>query len=163
MEEKTMSIDEAVAAIGKMKASESLTIVLDENTMQITSELREALAHAKECCKVNLDLSKTKITEIKEQAFFACRSLASVTMPDSVTTIGYGAFIGCISLASVIIPDSVASIENDAFSGCTSLASVIISDSVTGIRNDAFEYNVTVTYKGKTYAWWNIYRQFFAK
>lgn len=78
------------------------------------------------------------VTEIGFRAFEGCASLTSVTIPDSVTTIGLHAFHGCTSLASVIIPDSVTSIGWDAFGGCTSLTSVTISDSVTKIGSNPF-------------------------
>ena len=66
-------------------------------------------------------------------------SLASVTIPDSVTSIGNHAFRYCHSLASVTIPDSVTSIGPYAFYYCYSLASVTIPDSVTSIGNYAFQ------------------------
>ena len=44
---------------------------------------------------------------------------AVVTIPDSVTSIGYRAFRGCENLKSVTIPDSVTSISEDAFDGNT--------------------------------------------
>ncbi|MFR6424693.1 MAG: leucine-rich repeat domain-containing protein [Oscillospiraceae bacterium] len=55
-----------------------------------------------------------------------CTSLTSVTIPDSVTSIGEYAFSGCTSLTSVTIPDSVTSIGECAFYECTSLTSVTI-------------------------------------
>ena len=78
------------------------------------------------------------VTSIGDSAFSDCSSLQSVTIPDSVTNIGDWAFSGCSSLQSVTIPDSVTSIGNHAFSGCTSLQSVTIPDSVTSIGDRAF-------------------------
>ena len=63
------------------------------------------------------------VTEIGGYAFSYCRSLTSVTIPDSVTEIGDWAFRGCSSLKSVTIPDSVTEIGQSAFSGCSSLES----------------------------------------
>lgn len=47
-----------------------------------------------------------------------------VSLPDSVTSIGYRAFYRCTSLTNVTIPDSVTSIGNWAFCGCTSLKAI---------------------------------------
>jgi hypothetical protein len=70
--------------------------------------------------------------------FYGCTSLESITIPDSVTSIGSWTFYNCTSLTSVTIGDSVTSIGADAFSGCTSLTSVTIPDSVTTIGSYAF-------------------------
>ena len=64
--------------------------------------------------------------------------LTSVTIPNSVTSIGAGAFIGCRSLSSVTIPNSVTSIGNYAFESCTSLTSVTIGKNITSIGKYAF-------------------------
>ena len=72
--------------------------------------------------------------------YSSCFSLTSVTIPNSVTSIGYWAFYDCSSLTSITIPNSVTSIGNSAFSGCSSLTSVTIPNSVTSIGEYAF-YN----------------------
>ena len=71
-------------------------------------------------------------------AFRNCSMLTSVTIPDSVTTIGTSAFRGCNSLTSVTIGDSVTTIDDSAFAYCDSLTSVTIPDSVTSIGDCAF-------------------------
>ena len=66
-------------------------------------------------------------------AFYNCKSLTSVTIPNSVTSIGDLAFCNCSSLTSITIPNSVTSIGYSAFSGCSSLTSVTInSDAIVG-------------------------------
>ena len=58
--------------------------------------------------------------------FQLCTKLLSVTIGNSVTSIGGNAFNGCNKLTSVTIPDSVTSIGNNAFKGCNLLITVVI-------------------------------------
>ena len=58
---------------------------------------------------------------ICDGAFNSCKSLQSITIPNSVTSIGDEAFSGCRSLQSVTIPNSVTSIGDGAFEDCTHL------------------------------------------
>ncbi len=91
---------------------------------------------------VNKDITSFEINEktkvIYEKAFFGCNSLTSITIPDSVTSIGWGAFARCSSLTSITIPDSVTSIGESEFSECSSLTSITIPNSVTSIGWGAF-------------------------
>ena len=70
---------------------------------------------------------------ICDRAFCGCKSLASINIPHSVTSIGSWAFYGCESLTSINIPDTVTSIRDRAFSGCKSLTCINIPDNVTSI------------------------------
>ena len=71
--------------------------------------------------------------------------MTSITIPNSVITIGDGAFNSCEGLTSVTIPNSVTSIGKDAFYDCTGLTSVTIGNSVSSIGNDAFAYCTGLT------------------
>ncbi len=76
--------------------------------------------------------------DISPNVFYGCSRLTSVTIPDSVTSIGSYAFYGCSGLTSITIPDSVTSIGVSAFKGCSGLISITIPDSVTSIGSNAF-------------------------
>ncbi len=78
------------------------------------------------------------VTRIDDLAFWGCANLTSVTIPDSVTTIGTHAFEGCSGLTEMTIPDSVTRIEDFLFAECTGLTSVMIPDGVTSIGVEAF-------------------------
>jgi hypothetical protein len=80
----------------------------------------------------------SSVTSIGERAFYACGRLTSVTIPKGVTSIGKGAFSECNVLTSVTISSSVMSIGKEAFWGCKSLTSVTIPSSVTSIGYGAF-------------------------
>ena len=83
----------------------------------------------------------TGVTNIRQYSFYSCYSLASVVIPNSVTSIGGDySFYSCYSLASVVIPNSVTSIGSNAFYNCCNLASVVIPNSVTSIGSQAFIY-----------------------
>ena len=71
-------------------------------------------------------------------AFESCNNLTSITIPNSVTSIGGGVFRSCTRLANITIPNSVTSIYLETFCSCSSLTSIIIPDSVTSIGNNAF-------------------------
>ena len=66
---------------------------------------------------------------------------AIVTIPNSVTSIGYGAFEDCTSLKEINIPNSVTSIDECAFYCCTSLKKITIPNSITWIGALSLGYN----------------------
>ena len=79
------------------------------------------------------------VTSIGNVAFYGCSSLTGITIPESVTSIGNSAFYGCSSLKNINIPSDVTSIEMSTFRGCESLTNIIIPDNITSIGWYSFE------------------------
>ena len=84
------------------------------------------------------------VTHIATGAF-ACATLASITLPDTVQTIGNGAFSDCLNLKTVTLPQRLTSIEQYAFYGCKKLAGIALPDSLKSIGRNAFEGCASLT------------------
>ena len=89
------------------------------------------------------------VTAIGDKAFYDCRDLKSVTIPQSVTSIGDYAFFQCISLKTLSfgeksfgenIETNIKTIGKDAFYYCIELDNVTIPQSVTSIGSEAFRF-----------------------
>ena len=78
------------------------------------------------------------VTSIGASAFFDCSGVTSIEIPESITSIGASAFCGCSGLTSLNIPGSVTSIGHNAFTGCSRLTSIKIPESVTSIGSGTF-------------------------
>lgn len=101
----------------------------------------------------------SSVTEIGYASFSGCKGITSIDIPSSVTSIGRYAFYGCTGLTSITIPNSVTSIGDDAFNGCTGLTSITIPNSVTSIGDGAFgrcSGLTSVEYTGTLSQWCSI-------
>lgn len=79
------------------------------------------------------------IIKIEDSAFNGC-GFTSVTIPDSVTEIGYAAFYACRSLTNVTIGNSVTTIGGWAFRDCYSLTSVYCKAITPPALEDMFVF-----------------------
>jgi len=70
---------------------------------------------------------------------YANTSVTSITIPNSVTSIGNAAFFRSAGLTSITIPNSVTSISDSAFQSCYALVSVQFSEGLRYIGEGAFE------------------------
>ena len=78
------------------------------------------------------------VTKIGNSAFKDCKTLTSITIPNSVTSIEGYAFSGCTKVTSLKIGNSIDEMGSYAFSDCTSLKTVTIASGTTIIGYGAF-------------------------
>lgn len=75
------------------------------------------------------------VTSIAKSAFFQCKRMSSLTLPNSINSIGASAFAYCEALDTVVIPKNVTVIEDMAFASCVGLRRVVLPEGVTKIVN----------------------------
>ena len=82
-------------------------------------------------------IDRYPVTRIADEAFRGTAA-HSITLPDTVTEIGWFAFADCPSLASVILPASLESISYGAFDGCDRLTITCPADSYAAAYAKSF-------------------------
>ncbi len=85
------------------------------------------------------------VKSIGEHAFGYNTALTDISLPSGLTSLGDLAFRYCSSLTKITIPEGVTSIGESTFYQCTSLRNVTISDNVTSIGDFAFEHCSSLT------------------
>ncbi|HEY6915464.1 MAG TPA: leucine-rich repeat domain-containing protein, partial [Paludibacter sp.] len=86
------------------------------------------------------------ITSIGDSAFYRCINLTgNLVIPGSVTSIGNSTFYRCGNLnGTLVLPNSVTAIGEYAFSQCQNLTGLILSESLTSISDGAFDGDWTL-------------------
>jgi hypothetical protein len=79
------------------------------------------------------------VNTIAARAFYNSRFLTSVTIPNSIDSIGTSAFSGCVNLKELTLPDSLGKIADSLCQGCPKLEEITIPHSVTEIGVRAFQ------------------------
>lgn len=85
------------------------------------------------------EINGCPVVEIRWQAFYSCRLLTEIIIPEGVETIGYRAFWDCSSLKVLNIPDSVSVIDEGAFDGCISLETINVPKGIEEIKRGTFQ------------------------
>lgn len=111
----------------------------EKTTYEINSKCQIIAGGAFSNCNALKSITMpNSIVSIGDWAFNGCICMSEITIPESVTTIGASAFARC-GLKTIDIPNSVTSIGDYAFNSCVELKSVKISNSVRKLGNRVFE------------------------
>lgn len=119
------SLEDGTLCLTKYKGSETHVTIPSRIGECTVTALGEKLIFARRCGSPSA----------RKENF---KKIASITIPDTITSIGEGAFAGCVGLPGITIPGSVKRIEKEAFRDCRKLTSVIISDGVANIGTSVF-------------------------
>ena len=106
--------------------------------------LPEGLVSIGACAFQKTGLSSVTLPETVESlginAFTDCSQLTEISLPDGLQTIGDYAFNACTSLRSVSLPQGLHSLGNGAFQNCSALSGeILIPEGITKIKEWTFK------------------------
>lgn len=116
-------------------------VLLKYNGNAVGIEIPDEVRHISDAFTMKNIVSVTmgdSVRTIGEFAFAYSGMLCNVDFGESLLMIDKYAFVGCESLPSVILPNSVERVEINAFEGCIGLNTVRFSDSLTYLGEYAF-------------------------
>ena len=124
----------SVAGIGNCTDED---IIVPENFCgyHVTSVMEGAFKNCKTVKSITLPQT---VTAVGDQAFWWCENLTSVTLPEGLVEIGAKAFYNC-KMQALDIPQSVTAIGESAFSACYYLKSIALPDGIMVLEARTFE------------------------
>lgn len=132
-----VTLVDGTLASASEKSTEPEFFLENINFDDLTAEIGE-VANCTGDLVIPSSIDNFKIVGIKAKTFFGNTELTSVTIPETVKTIGANAFTGCLSLESAVIPDSVSELGKGCFMSCTSLENVIFGHGIKAIPENCF-------------------------
>ncbi len=84
--------------------------------------------------KIKTVIVEEGIIQLPGADFSGCSYLTSVSLPNSLTKIGYSTFANCFALESLEIPSGVTSVGPSALSGCRNLKTVTVAEGNTSYK-----------------------------
>ena len=130
----TLTLGDGITEIGSAAFNKCnfTSIVWGKNVTTISDQN----AFANNTALTSVTLPET-IKTLGKQAFYKNSALKTVILPDNLESMGEAAFRES-GVENIVIPSSLSSIPKNAFYGCASLETVYISDGVTSIGEAAF-------------------------
>lgn len=79
------------------------------------------------------------VTSVGDNVFQGCSNLTTVDLGSGITKIGDSAFYECKALTEIVLPNNVATISYQSFYACYALTEISIPNTVTTIGGCAFQ------------------------
>lgn len=80
------------------------------------------------------------VTKIHSEAFKGCKNIVSITLPNTVETIGDSAFSDCSGLHTILLSESLKDLGTKAFYFCSSLRAINIPNGISEIKEYTFQH-----------------------
>lgn len=130
--------DGTIAILGYKGINTEIQVPEQIEGKEVTS-LSGAFYHCKNITGIKLPET---VSEIKRSTFEGCTSLTDIELPNSLTFIGSNAFMDCSSLSKINIPEKVKTMYNYIFRGCSNLTEIqVAEENVEYTSIDGVLYN----------------------
>ncbi|MDR0832349.1 MAG: leucine-rich repeat domain-containing protein [Bacillales bacterium] len=143
-----------------IKNEENVVIPSEYNRLPVSKvEEKESILLVDSNYDIKSVTLSNSIKTIGVAAFFEYFQLESINIPNSVTSIGEAAFWYC-KFETIAIPNSVTSIGEFAFFSCVRLETILIPNSIIRLEQAVFIYSglkSIVIPKNVTYIGWNTF------
>ena len=142
MKKRLLLISILLCSCAPAEQEANSTIHYQVNTETLTAKVVESPKFNSEILSIPETISynnkEYKVTSISKNSFLNNVYIKSVTMPNSISSIGYDAFRNCTNLEVVNFSTEVKVLPDHLFAGCTSLKEFINGENVETIYKGVF-------------------------
>ena len=116
-----------------------ISVVFEAGVTRIPNDMFYARAGNAYAANITSVTIADSVTSIGNNAFYGCVFLKSVDCGDGVQTIGESAFNSCSALVNIALPENaLLKINKNAFANCTKMENIVLPDTLTNIGDYAF-------------------------